>query len=670
MSVIDTILSKSIVEYVSDAQACSDGTYRCKCFLHGGDNPSSLVFFPDTNRFYCFACGAHGNIINLVMERDGCTFDAAVHTLCDDFGLTIGDSDDYKEHCSITQKNAAWVRRMQQELPAVTAYLHKRGLSDETIAAYGLGYSPKLKALSIPMYDAWKRPVAFLYRFFDRKPKYKNSKNVKGLFTKGEFLFGLPQAQKNLRTTKTLMLAEGSFDCMSAVQQGLCCVAYCGISVTRKHVEMIKEILRPVENSKVVLCPDNDGKASKFVRRARDLFQRFAPKTVVKVARIPDDCKDFNDMLVAGLDIAKDCSYESIDFYVAKQIIAESDDREVQERNVVDFIRSVSNPMVRADIAEYLAETWGRNIEVVRELLSIKEDTSEEKLKDIASATESYSALEALKDEEYFGVGFPNIDAAARFKKKNVVILGAASNSGKTENLLEWILYWTVKLRKTVLFFSLEMPKEDIIKILIAKICQIRRYDVPQYIREHSETYGLIKDKLDQQLFIVDKPGLSLESMAEYVKLMNARVKAVDIVAVDYFQKMRGRDTIGDEELVAERTKDFAKEHNVLFVVLSQLSKAGQGKDGSGKWHEPEQKDLRGSGAIGDSGDYVFLIWRRALDSTLSPIDREKYKYDTMVKIVKARERRNENEIFTLVYNPGTSRLSEKVDDNFLGGGE
>lgn len=666
MNVIDTLLSKSIVEYVSDAQARPDGTYRCACMLHGGDNPQSLTFFPDTNRFYCFACGAHGNIINFVMERDCCTFDQAVHTLCDDFGITVEDGDDYRKHHSITERNARWIKAMQGDLETVVGYLHKRGLTDETIEAYQLGYSKKLKALSIPMMDSWGRPVAFLYRFFEGKPKYKNSKNVDGLFTKGKFLYGLPQAQRNLKNTRTLMLAEGSFDCMSAVQQGLCCVAYCGISITRSHVEMIKDILRPVENSKVVLCPDNDGKASKFVRRARDLFRQYAPKVVVKVACISEGCKDFNDMLVAGKDIAGDCTYESIDFYVAKQIIAESDDRDVQERNIVDFVRTVGNPIVRADIASYLSEVWGRNIDVVRELLSIKEDTSEEKLKDIASATDSYTALEQMKDEEYFGIGFPNIDEAAQFKRKNVVILGAASNSGKTENLLEWILYWTIKLRKRVMFFSLEMPKEDIIKILIAKICQIKRFDVPAYIRKHAETYSLIKDKLDQYLYIVDKPGLSLEQMKDYVTLANARLNTIEIVAVDYFQKMRGRDTVGDEELVAERTKDFAKELNVLFVVLSQLSKAGQGKESNGKWHEPEQKDLRGSGAIGDSGDYVFLLWRKALDSTLSPIDREKCKYDTMIKLVKARERRNENELFTLVYNPETSRLSEKVEENFL----
>ena len=664
MSVIDILRGKSLAEYIPDLVLCSDGTYRGKCVLHNGSNDTSFVVFPDGG-YHCFSCGAYGSdIISYVMERDCCPFEQAVHTLCEDFGLTIGNEDEYREHLGITERNNQWIKQMVAARPTVVDYLHKRGLTDETIESYNLGFSDKLKALTIPMYDEWRRPVAFLYRFFEGKPKYKNSKNVKGLFTKGDFLFGLPQAQRNLKDTKTLILCEGSFDAMSAVQQGNCAVAYCGISVTKSHVERIKAMLTPVENGKVVLCPDNDGKASKFVRRARDLFKKYAPKVVVKVAIVPEGCKDFNDMLVAGRDIAKDCSYVPIDFYVAKQIVETTEDREIQEKNIVEFMRDVENPMVRQDIAEYLAREWNRDVGVVRELLSIKEDTTEERMKDIASALDSFRALEQVKDEEYFGVGFPNIDAAAKFKKKNVVILGAASNSGKTENLLEWILHWCVKLRKTVLFFSLEMPKEDIMKILIAKIVGIPRYDVPNYIQMNPDIVSMISEKLESRLFIVDKPGLDLGRMEEYVKLVNTRKGTVDIVAVDYFQKMRGRDTLADEELMAEKTKDFAKELNVLFVVLSQLNKSGQGKEQGGKWHEPEQKDLRGSGAIGDSGDYVFLLWRRALDSSLSPIDKEKYKYDSMVKIVKARERRNENDLFTLVYDPVKSRLSEKISES------
>ncbi|WP_303838989.1 DnaB-like helicase C-terminal domain-containing protein [Selenomonas ruminantium] len=660
MNIIDVIRGKSLVEYIPDLKLQSDGTYRCACPIHGGENPSTFVVYPD-NKFYCFSCQASGDIIHFVMGRDGCSFEQAVHTLCDDFGLTISDTDEYKQHLGITERNTAWIQQMKAKLPAVIEYLHKRGLTDETIESYGLGYSDKIKALTIPMYDEWGRPVAFLYRYFEGKPKYKNSKNVKGLFTKGEFLFGLPQALKHLKDTKTIILCEGSFDAMSAVQQGNCAVAYCGISVTKNHVEHIKSLLTPIENGKVVLCPDNDGKASKFVRRARDLFKKHAPKIVVKVAEIPSPYKDFNDMLVAGRDIVTDCRYVSLDLYVAKQVVSESDDREVQEKNIVDFVRTVENPMIRQDIAEFLAKMWQRDIGIVRELLSIKEDTTEERMKDIASAIDSFHALEAIKDEEYFGVGYPNVDKAAKFKRKNVVILGAASNSGKTEILLEWILHWVVKLRKTVLFFSLEMPKEDIMKILVAKIIGIRRYDVPGYIAMNPNLITMISDKLEKHLFIVDKPGLTLDMMEEYVKLTNARLSPVDIVAVDYFQKMRGRDTLADEEVVAEKTKDFAKDLNVLFVLLSQLNKSGQGKEQGGRFHEPEQKDLRGSGAIGDSGDYVYLLWRKALDSTLSPIDREKYKYDSMIKLVKARERRSEDTLFNLVYDPEKSRLTEKI---------
>ncbi len=664
MSIIDVLRGKSLAEYLPDLKLCPDGTYRGRCELHGGDNTSSFVVYPD-NKYFCFGCQSGGDLINYVMERDCCPFEQAVHTLCEDFGLTIDNEDEYREHLTITERNSQWIKQMVAARPAIIEYLHKRGLTDETIEAYGLGYSEKLKALTIPMYDEWKRPVAFLYRFFEGKPKYKNSKNVKGLFTKGDFLFGLPQAQRHLKDTKTLILCEGSFDAMSAVQQGNCAVAYCGISVTKSHVERIKSLLAPVENGRVVLCPDNDGKASKFVRRARDLFRLHAPKVVVKVAVIPEGCKDFNDMLVAGRDIAKDCTYDPIDLFVVKQMVAGTEDREVQEKNIVEFVRSVENPMVRQDIAEYLAGEWGRDIAVVRELLSIKEDTTEERMNDIASALDSFRALSQIKDEEYFGIGFPNIDKAVKFKRKNVLILGAASNSGKTENAIEWILHWCVKLRKTVLFFSLEMPREDIMKILIAKIVGIPRYQVPNYIQLNPQVVSLITEKLESKLFIVDKPGLTIERMAEYVKLLNARKGTVDVVCVDYFQKMRGRDTLADEEHTAEQMKDFAKELNVLLVMLSQLNKSGQGKEqGTKKWHEPEQKDLRGSGAIGDSGDYVFLLWRRALDSTLSPIDKEKYKYDSMVKIVKARERRGEEDLFTLVYDPEKSRLSEKISQS------
>jgi DNA primase len=595
------------------------------------------------------------------MERDGVSFDHAVHQLCEDFGITINDSDEYRKQEEIVKRNTVWARAMQKKLPNIVEYLHNRGITDDSIKNFGLGYSEKLSALSIPMQDEWGRCVAFLYRFFDKSPKYKNSKNIDGLFVKGEFLFGLPQAQKFLKATKTLMLCEGALDAISAIQQGNCCVAYCGISVGKSHIEKIKDIVTPMK-AKVVLCPDNDGKASKFVQRARDLFRKQAPNIVVKVAVIPDGFKDFNDLIVAGKEIATACTYESIDLYCVRQLIANEPDRDMQENAIIEFMKTVRNPMTRADIAEFLAKTWDRDITLVRELLNVQTDTAVEKMRDVVSIESAFMKLQNKHEEETFGTGFDNIDRTIQFTKKNVIVLGAYSFSGKTDMLTEWILHWCIVENKRVLFFSMEMPIEDIMKVIVAKIVEVPRHTVLKYIKEHPETYNFIIEKLRKNLFIVEKNSLTFDNMADYVRLMQNKETPVDIVAVDYFQYMKNVGTIEEQDATARQMKAFAKEMGVTLVMLSQLRKASQSKEANGNFHEPTQADLAGAGAIGNSADYIILIWRPALNASLSPIDREQQKYDTVLKITKAREVRSADTIFRLEYDPQTSRLHEKLE--------
>ena len=153
-----------------------DGTYRCSCPIHHGDNTTSFAVFP-SGSFYCFACNAHGNnVIDYVMQRDNCSIDMAVATLCADLGLEISADDKYHETKTLADKHYAWMRSMEKDLDKVIGYLHKRGLSDETIASYHLGYSAKLQAISIPMFDCFKRVAGFIYRYLNNTPKYKQSK--------------------------------------------------------------------------------------------------------------------------------------------------------------------------------------------------------------------------------------------------------------------------------------------------------------------------------------------------------------------------------------------------------------------------------------------------------------------------------------------------------------
>ena len=96
MSVVSMLKSRDLYEFIQgkypqdEFTRFSDGTYRSSCPIHGGTNESSFAVFPD-NSWYCFSCNAGGNIIDYLMEREGLTYSAAVHELCQEYSIdTLG----------------------------------------------------------------------------------------------------------------------------------------------------------------------------------------------------------------------------------------------------------------------------------------------------------------------------------------------------------------------------------------------------------------------------------------------------------------------------------------------------------------------------------------------------------------------------------------------------
>lgn len=140
------------------------------------------------------------------------------------------------------------------------------------------------------MRDMYGRVATFLQRFFDRGPKDPKYKNgiTNELFKKGEFLFNIPNAQKLFKKTKRLYVLEGPLDAISAYQQGEAAVAYSGITFGKDHVKLIKEITERIDGIEIILVPDNDEKAEKFIERGRDLFQTHYPQVDVRVALIEE----------------------------------------------------------------------------------------------------------------------------------------------------------------------------------------------------------------------------------------------------------------------------------------------------------------------------------------------------------------------------------------------
>jgi DNA primase len=251
-------------------------------------NPTSFAVFGG-NRGYCFSCGWSGDLIQYKMDKDGLEFNPAVRALCDDFGIDIDKDETYVKQQSIADRNEQYVKSWEKKVDVCYDYLtKKRGLTDETIKHYRIGWSEKGSCITIPMTNQYNQTVGFLYRFFDKQPKYKNSK-ANELFHKGSFLFNINNVPKLLRKTKRLWVCEGGFDSMSAYQQGEASVSYCGITFSKDHVMLIKDLTKRIDGCQIILVPDADGKACKFVSRGRELFEQNFPDANVKVAVIGGD---------------------------------------------------------------------------------------------------------------------------------------------------------------------------------------------------------------------------------------------------------------------------------------------------------------------------------------------------------------------------------------------
>ena len=265
MDVIDELLDKiDIVELArkyTDLTPDHGGAYRGKCPIHHGHNESSFVVYPE-GRYYCFSRHSYGNAIQLYSGITGEPFYQAVEKLCEEYEVSSNDKDFVKQKETVG-RNTRLAHRFHKQVGQVRDYLNKsRGLTDETIEDFNLGYDyggfmGSYSGLIIPIQDQYGRIVGFSKRRLDEgKPKYRNSPDD-GTFFKGRILFNWHRAVKIARETGKLHLVEGYIDCMAAHQQGLACVAYMSSKPTKYQWELISKLNRQFKNVTLILATDN-----------------------------------------------------------------------------------------------------------------------------------------------------------------------------------------------------------------------------------------------------------------------------------------------------------------------------------------------------------------------------------------------------------------------------
>ena len=289
----------SIVDLLSSKKLKKVGAeFVTQCPWHADKRPS-LTISPAKNFAFCHVCAKGVDAIGWIQDQQGLSFTDAVMNLANRYGVEVkAESEEDQERWAQEQverreafEKAEILReKFQEKFPGspAEAYLLKRGLNEETIAEWRLGWSGS--RVMFPLDDAMGRTVAFTGRALgDEKPKYKNSPN--GLiYTKAEMVFGLSRAREEIVRSGQVVVVEGQMDVISCWQHGVRnMVAVSGSSLTQ---EMIEKILRQAKAKEVVLCFDGDVGGMKAADRALRAMQSMAlaGDVTLRILTMPEGC--------------------------------------------------------------------------------------------------------------------------------------------------------------------------------------------------------------------------------------------------------------------------------------------------------------------------------------------------------------------------------------------
>ncbi len=310
------------------------------CPFHNEKSPSFYVY---EDGYHCFGCGAHGDAVGFVMQSQGLQFREAVEMLAGEAGLEVPRAS--AEAVQAEQRrldlngvlNAAaslYQHRLRQpEGAQALAYLRNRGLTDETIDRFGLGWSGTARGalraglagqdidagllveaglmresedgrapydlffnrVMFPIRDRRGRLISFGGRVLgDGQPKYVNGPET-ALFSKRRTLFGLDLAREAARSGAAVVAVEGYMDVIALHQAGFeGAVAPLGTALTEDQLAELWR-LSPVPT----LCFDGDAAGARAALRAADLaLPMLTPQQSLKLATLPPG--EDPDTLVRG----------------------------------------------------------------------------------------------------------------------------------------------------------------------------------------------------------------------------------------------------------------------------------------------------------------------------------------------------------------------------------
>jgi DNA primase len=448
--------------------------YMGLCPFHSEKTPSFTVHV--VHQFYkCFSCGAGGDVVKFVMEKDGLSFWEALKGLAERYGIPLPKRSQYSDEDSRQRGTASEMHEMAQEAfranlegpagEAARAYLARRGVAAETIAHFGLGYSERSNALvrrfgksNIPsaqieqsglvgkrddgsLYDRFRNRLMFpihnesgkIIGFGGRalsdddQPKYLNSPET-AIYKKSYVLYNLHRAKESIRKQDRVILVEGYMDVIGVTAAGVAnVVASCGTSLTAQQVQAMKR-----HSSRIAVNFDPDAPGANAAERSIGLLLEEGMS--VRIVELdggldPDEyCRDRGaDAYRQRLDEAKGYFYWLADRARAKHEVHSSEGVVAVLNALLPAVDKVSDPLERSaianDLASYIGVAPGMVLDSFRKIAASRQEKPMERPK-IALRHDERLLLNAILADEVVSkeivAQLQQSDAAAGFASRRV----------------------------------------------------------------------------------------------------------------------------------------------------------------------------------------------------------------------------------------------------------
>ena len=387
-------------------------TSKCLCPFHSEKTPSYTVY-SDTQSFYCFGCGAGGDVISFIKRIENLSYIEAVRFLAERAGISMPENDGRSDESARKKARTYEINREAAKFffkyllsgpdKRGLEYFKERKLTPQTIKKYGLGYAPDdwhvlrdhLRSLGyrdeelitadvckysdrgaydnfrgrvmFPIIDLRGNVIAFGGRIIgDKKgPKYVNTADTP-VFKKSRNLFSLNHAKNS--SSKRLILAEGYMDVISINQAGFeNVVATLGTALTPEQARLMSQYA-----SEIIISYDSDEAGQTATRRAINLLSAAGLNT--KILKIPD-AKDPDEyikkfgstrfrLLLDGADDA--VSFELEKCKAGLDLNAEND-KYTYLKKAVSVLASLEDALQRDVYISRISRDAGININVLNE---------------------------------------------------------------------------------------------------------------------------------------------------------------------------------------------------------------------------------------------------------------------------------------------------------------